>query len=192
MQRPACRVNLLHLWRTKKCNIRRPVATYEYRKFIMQGRTALCPDARTKALKKDEKGQKSKARRAGHRPAPRSRSRLPSFRVKFSTFAFSRDILSIHCHLLFSSSLNPFSIIPFSLSLSLAIARHRYHKLAGPDRLVDQARATSSTSPFIFNSTIICLHLGRLSGRPQTSRKKRLQAAVSVIYNDLPICAPFK
>ncbi|WVQ87051.1 hypothetical protein IAS59_000771 [Cryptococcus gattii] len=74
----------------------------------------------------------------------------------------------------------------------LHLWRTEASSLAGPDRLVDQARATSSTSPFIFNSIIICLHLGRLSGRPQTSRQKRLQAAVSVIYNDLPICAPFE
>lgn len=140
------------------------------------------------------KSKKSKARRALQRPRRGHDRVFALISWKFSTFAFSRDILSVHFHLFFPSSLNLFFINPFSLSLSLSFSRHHplsaRYKLAGPDRLVDQARATSSTLSFIFLSIIVYLHLRRLSGRSQTPRQKRLQAAVSVINKHLPTCFP--
>lgn len=139
------------------------------------------------------KSKKSKARRALQRPRRGHDRVFALISWKFSTFAFpgtSYLYTSISSSRLLSTS---FSLTPF-FSLSLSFSRHHplsaRYKLAGPDRLVDQARATSSTLSFIFISIIVYLHLRRLSGRSQTPRQKRLQAAVSVINKHLPTCFP--
>lgn len=72
------------------------------------------------------KSKKSKARRALQRPRRGHDRVFALISWKFSTFAFSRDILSVHFHLFFPSSLNLFFITPFSLSLSLFLATTLY------------------------------------------------------------------
>lgn len=86
----------------------------------------MCPDARTKALRKDEKGQKSKARRAEHRPAPRSRSRFALISCQVLDFCFfeGHPICTLSSpHLIFSKPLfhNPLFFLFFSPLPSIGI-----------------------------------------------------------------------